>query len=155
MRLKSAGIFVVALCVLASCTHVSVESNIKEYSAPCSINVIDARPDKRMLSGSTVIHTIDITPPIETVLRSRLCSSPEILNYSNKQPIRIEITDLKFASSDEMFLVIAADIRTRGQYYLIQSIGKESFVGFPSTRIERLLNLSLDDFTKKLVLKLQ
>jgi len=154
MGFRTIGSLLISLFILVSCTHVDVKSNIKEYSEPCSMDVVDTRPDKKMLSGS-IIHTIEITPPIETVLKSKLCTTPKIFDYSVKQPIFIEITDLKYAYSDETVFIITAGVRTRGESYIIQSIGKEYYIGLPSTRIERLLDYSLDDFAKKLILKLQ
>lgn len=152
--MKIIGLLLLGFATLFSCTHVSVQSDIKEYNGRCSIHVVDNRPDKKMLSGS-IIHSIDITPPIEVILKSKLCNNNRLLTYSARQPVAIEVNDLKFTHTDESIFVITADVKMDGKSYNIHSLGKESWVGLPSTRIERLLNLSLDDFLTKLVSKLQ
>lgn len=154
MRIRLVGSFLISLLILTACTHVSVQSNVEEYSKPCSINVTDNRPDKKMLSGS-IIRSIDLTPPIETILKSKLCSNNGIFAYSAREPIFIEVNDLNFSYTDEAVFIIVASVKTRGELYTIQSIGKESYVGLPSTRIGRLLDLSLDNFLQKLAIKLQ
>jgi hypothetical protein len=157
--MKKCFLFILLSASLTGCSGTQlINVNMQDYykKIDCPVNVIDLRPDARLLNGTNILDImLDVSPPVKDIVYSRICQNSKIQRYLQKNKMTVWIRDIKFyyishAWSIETILILDVSVQMGNDKHEIQASGKiDKAGGMSDYRIPLLLKESIDELVGK------